>query len=192
MRPLPSKSLIFLLLLFVATGTAPVTVATAQPNPIAYNLAGILYSSDTQKSESYPIFVKIYKTDQVHLVYRGQSGSDSILIFVRKTAGDAVGAIEKFLEWERLATSRKETLSKKIASVGSVSGAYVYFGFRSIEAERHVLVMGIRSKLLGDSSGAASGIVDAMMDRENAGKLRNLLVRFSKGESLKDPSDVYR
>jgi hypothetical protein len=165
--------------------------AAEQPKSIPSSLSGIKYDTTGKVSEPYAIFVKTYR-DQLYLVYRGPNNRETNLIFVKKSALEAIAAIDKFMEWERLAVSRKETLSKKISGVPSLAGIYLYFGFKSLDVGRHVLEMGIRSKMLGDSSGAAAGIVDAMVDRDNAVKLRELLVRFSKGEALDKEGDVYR
>ncbi|PTY03661.1 hypothetical protein DB347_20730 [Opitutaceae bacterium EW11] len=163
----------------------------AKPVAIPSDLEGIQIGTTAAGGEKYALSLTA-TPDELHIVYRGANGRDAQVVFTRKKAGDLVAALDKYLEWEQLATSRGEVLTKRIASVPSISGFNVYVGFKSLEAGRHALQMGIRSKLLGDSSGSAAGIVDLLMDRPNVEKLRALAVRFQKGEPLTEAGDVYR
>jgi hypothetical protein len=170
-----------------------VSFAATPPRPIPCDISGLRYDPIQMKSEAYPIFLQTTSgNDLIDVTYKGNGTQEFHLVFIRKTAKDAIAAIDKFFEWEQLATSRGETLSKKISSVGSVSGCNVYTGFTSLSKDKHALQMGVRSKLLGDSSGAAAGIVDLLIDHPNAEKLKQMLIRLMNGESLDKAADVYR
>lgn len=179
--------LVCLLTSISVAGYAYAAKAIAVPSSIE----GVRQPSEQVDYESYPLAINI-RGDVLYIVYKGAGGRESQVMFARKHVEMMCAAIDKFLEWEKLATTRGETLAKKIGEVKTVSGAYVYVGFKSITKGRHVVQLGIRSRLLGDSSGTAAGITDLMIDRASAEKLKALLVRFAKGESLGDTGDVYR
>ncbi len=162
----------------------------AEATPVPTDLVGVRHTQ-AGGYETYALLLSTAK-DILDVSYKADNGRDLHVMFVRKKASEMIAAIDKFLEWEQLATSRGETLSKKIAGVGSVSGSYVFVGLKSLEKGKHVLEMGVRSKLLGDSSGAAAGVVDVQIDRANAEKLKIVLERFAKGEKLDAVADVYR
>jgi hypothetical protein len=87
-------------------------------------------------------------------------------------------AIDKFIEWEELATRRAEQFTKRISGV-DYHGAEWAFRFNSIGLGQHHLSIGIRSKLLGD--GVIAGSPDMSLDKVNAIKLRNLIADYRDG-----------
>ena len=109
----------------------------------------------------------------------------------RSKAGEFIAAIDKYLSWEKLARERGDQLSKKIGSV-SFGGANYVIRFYTAAGDKHYLLMGVRSKVLGDGP-IEPDIYDLSFDRENAEKLKSIIESFSGNRlSQEDKSQIYK
>ncbi len=153
--------------------TYPDTSATSLPS----DLAAIRHT--TAGEESNPVFLS-FTADSLVLRYKGIGAGDLFVTVPKKACSEYMAAVGKFLEWEKTAQSRGETFTKRIAGIEYASGAILSVRFKSLTKQKHVVVFGVRSKLLGEDF-KTDNLPDLEFDRENAERFLKLLERFSSG-----------
>ncbi len=109
----------------------------------------------------------------------------------RDKAGEFSAAIEKFLAWEEIASERGDQVSKKIGSV-SFAGANYVIRLYTATAGKHYLLMGVRSKILGDGP-IEPDVYDLSFDRANAEKLKAIIADFAVNQLPQSNQDqIYK
>ncbi len=141
------------------------------------DLSGVRYNPLAGQYFNYPLTAE---TDGDTLLIREQEHAYAVtaIRFNKKCIPGVVSAIDKYLEWEELATRRSEQFTKRIAGVDYQGGEWA-FRFHSVGVGQHHLSIGARSKLLGD--GVVAGVPDMSLDRANVLKLRKLIVDYRDG-----------
>lgn len=97
--------------------------------------------------------------------------------FDQRFCAQYVELIDKYLEWESLARTRSDALTKKIGTASSwsqVGTSKLSFSFHSGNETSHFLVVGLDMGL-GTTN-------DLYFDRSDATELKKLLLKLQKGE----------
>lgn len=120
------------------------------------------------------------------------NGQQSFLQFPAGSGGMAAAHIDKYLEWETLARSRGDALTKDIgrspawSSMGAGSGSQIKMSLHSGNAKTHLLVATYCA------AGTCSERESLYFDRTDAIELRRLLLQLDAGAlSSTDPS-IYK
>jgi len=139
------------------------------------------YNDIAAKYMPRPTFVELGKIDGVRVLHitsdeYGKIGNDpqkTSHLFLKQTYSDNyIALIDKFLEWEKLASDRKDTLEKNIGEAKD----NLVFDFFSGNENSHYLVISFKT----------SGVVlwESYFPKSEAETLRSLLVKL-KNDNLK-------
>lgn len=146
MKLLPQLAL---LLMFCVAGC----VAPEASKRIQSRVTALEYNSVSSTYEKRPTFAEIHKTSGKKLLQLTMNsyGSRNIWIaFHEDRIPEYIAAIDKFVEWKKLATQRNESISKEIASISSNLGVKLVFTFHSARLGHHFLQITVGSSgLLG-------------------------------------------
>ncbi len=197
-------ALVFLLALVGCTTVEQDTRLSTSLTAMEYNDVGARYMPQptfvsTQKmSDGKSVLMVHMNTYGVPHVYDNSGLSPSVLDtmkyfelrFSKENVTGYVSAIDKYLEWESLASERKDQLTKEIGQVptwgNGGSNVLLKFTFHSGNEHEHFLVVSVHSMGidLEDSQ---------VYDQQNAKELKRLLLAFASG-SLQhtDINSVYK
>ena len=161
--------------------------ATAPPTRISSSLAGSDFNSASSQYLARPTFISILpsETSPTLLVemtpYNGYNPTLGIeqpwrVPFEQKYVADYLPLIDKYFEWEELASSRGDAIGKEIGRARSSSGfgsggAELRFTFFSGNASSHDLVVG---------QCLATCLDPIHFSKTNVVELRRLLVEFQQ------------
>jgi hypothetical protein len=142
------------------------------------DISAVRYNDIASTNFAYPLVVE--HTDKM-LILKAQeyTSMPSQFMIDKKIIPDFLSAIDKYLEWESLATARGEQITKKISAI-SYHGANLVIRFHSANRSTHLFTVGIRSKILGDDV-VAPGVSDLTLDKANTLKLKKLIIDFRDG-----------
>ena len=119
-------------------------------------------------------------------------GRESVFRFPAMTSAAAVANIDKYFEWEQLASARGDALTKEIgrsrswSSMGAGSGAQIKMSMHSGNERNHYLA------LVFCAAGTCVEDAPMFLDRAGAVELRNLLVQMDAGTLKSADSQVYK
>lgn len=109
------------------------------------------------------------------------------VMFYERDVPRYIAAIDKYLEWEKMALEKGDILEKEIATIPAPSGLNIYFVFHSGNHTNHYLGVGHSDKgLLGKTSA-----VSFVLTRENALVLKRHLADLPN-MSAEVQADAYR
>lgn len=94
--------------------------------------------------------------------------------------------IDKYLEWEELASSRKDQIDKEIGRVGTLNGVLV-FDFYSGNSANHYLVVSTTA----ESMTFGTRLWSAYFPVNEAKTLKSLLLKFEAGTFKAVDEDIY-
>ena len=97
--------------------------------------------------------------------------------FDQRFCSQYIELIDKYLDWESLARTRGDAITKKIGSASSwshIGTSKLSFSLHSGNDNNHYLVIGLDTGL--------GTMDDLYFARRDAGELKNLLLRLQKGE----------
>lgn len=176
-----------ILLALFLTGCASPTVETR----LSTDLSAYEYNDLSSQYMSRPTFVTVESVDSLKILHLttneyGKVGYDpqkvKHIFFTKPNVDGYVKLIDKYLEWETLATTRGDQISKNI---GNVDGHHnLYFNFFSGNASDHYLVI----------STVASGaeLWPVYFPKSEVIKLRKLLLDFKEDKFQKTDMSVYQ
>ncbi len=157
-------------------------------------------TTDIEASEYNSIIAK-YKHRPTFVEYETHSNSDEAIrikmdmygsgiattIHTRSTAQEMIFIIDKYINWEEMATKEGDQISKNIGTVDSFNGSKMEFNFHSGNSRSHCLKVSFCP--LGDCSNSS----DQFFDKENSIKLKELVIslRDRKFELL-DVEEKYK
>jgi hypothetical protein len=97
--------------------------------------------------------------------------------FVKQYVDDYVQLIDKYIEWEKIASSKGDLLNKVIGEADLWIGASLVFRFYSGNERKHYLEITAGESIL--------------LDKENVLVLRNLLIKFKNNQIHETDTSVY-
>lgn len=180
---------VLLIVTHLVAGCAAGMVETSQR--VSSGLRGLQFNSVASDYMTMPTSVNIEKMrdgQKVLSVTVDSYGSiPHNVMFYERDITQCVAAIDKFLEWEKIAVTKQDLLEKEIAAVPAPSGMTIYFVFTSGNERSHYLGIGhTMTGMLGKISA-----VSFYLDRVGAAKLRDHLLDLPN-QSSKPVSDDYR
>lgn len=120
----------------------------------------------------------------------GKMGYDPMkqthVFFSKEHVSEYVAYIDKYLEWEELASSRKDQIDKEIGRVGTLNGVLV-FDFYSGNSANHYLVVSTTA----ESMTFGTRLWSAYFPVNEAKTLKSLLLKFEAGTFKAVDEDIY-
>jgi len=139
------------------------------------------YNSLTHKYEARPTFLELttFKNGSDYLaVFMDEYGSTAAeLRFVDEQANEYIALIDKYLEWEKLATVNEDIVDKKIGSAKGFANT-INFSFYSGSQYSHFLVLD------------TLGVNDQFYSRADAIALREVLAEYRDGKIKQNDIDA--
>lgn len=147
------------------------------------------YNSVASNYMPRPTFTELGTVDGVKVLHitsdeYGKIGNDpqkTSHIYLKQTyVDDYISLIDKFLEWEKLASERGDTLEKNIGEAKD----NLVFDFYSGNSKSHYLVISLK----------ASGVIlwENYFPKTEVSNLRNLLIQFKNNQIKTTDSSVYQ
>lgn len=122
------------------------------------------------------------------LVVEGYGSDFSAVTFNSKYAQEYVNLIDKYFEWEALASSSKDTVDKEIGSIKTTKNGEnftTHFGFFSASSQTHFLTL--------SPCPSSSGCISINLKKNDAAKLQTALIKLAEGTlQQKPPTDRYQ
>lgn len=128
-----------------------------------------------------PTFVSVVEiggTEMLRVEYQEYGTSTSTVNFVKEHIDSYIHHIEKYLKWEKIASTKRDQINKVIGDAALWAGASLQFSFYSGNATHHYLVV------TPCGLGLCSGDPRVTLDRKNAIMLKELLLKY-KGNQLR-------
>lgn len=182
------------LLITIITLSALVIAGCASPtveSRLATDLSAYEFNNLTSQYMARPTFVTLESVDSLKILHLttneyGKVGNDpqkvKHIFFTKPQVDGYITLIDKYLEWESLATERGDQVNKNI---GNVDGHHnLNFSFYSGNTNRHYLVIS-----------TVSGGVElwpTYFPKSEAVKLRELLMNFKENKLQKTDMSVYQ
>lgn len=171
---------VFLLLSIVISGCSSVPSVTQR---MGVDFQGAVYNDITNQYMPQMTWAKISSHDEggrIELVEVrvDRYGSGSNFLYIDLDNIDRhIGAVDKYLKWEKLASKRRELVDKEIDKIPSKYLSYnIEYSFHSGNETNHFLSVD------HGTSFATRGMYAIYFDRENAMKYKEMLVKFKNGE----------
>ncbi|MBG0760640.1 hypothetical protein BOO22_14595 [Vibrio cidicii] len=179
---------IALLFLLVVAGCASIKSETR----IESNLRVKEFNSISSRYMDRPTFITLYELsgDDRFLYVQSDSyrpNKSNTISYGLKYVDEYIAFIDKFLEWEKLATERKDTLNKDIGETSSWAGALnLKFSFYSGNSRSHFLEVAGCGLMCVDTSPFQ------YFDQAAAKELRSLLIKMKENQFKPTDDSVYK
>lgn len=157
---------------------------------VSSNLRAVEYNNISSQYMERPTFVAVEKLsgpdDRMRVEVDTYSSSATWVYFIREYVDEYIPLIDKYLKWEKIASSKGDQINKVIGTAGLWAGASMQFSFYSGNAQRHYLV------IEPCGLGLCSGETQLYVDKRNAEILKGLLIKFKKNEIHQNDTSAYQ
>jgi len=158
---------------------------------IESSVTALDYNSISSTYEKRPTFAELHNVagkNVLELKMNSYGTRDIWVVFHQDHVAEYLSAIDKFEEWRKIATERKEMISKEISKVSAYGGATLVFTFHAAAQDRFLLQITVGSTGLLGTIPIDRGM---MFDSSELEALRAML-RKLPSEVVNSPDGIYK
>lgn len=135
------------------------------------------FGNTLQFSGEYRAFIDLRDDGLIVITSLDYLSNSYLFYFSPDDAAQVIAAIDKYLMWDEIAVRDRDSFDKKITVIDNFQKPEIWF--ISSNELNHYLTIGMRSWAV---PGQMKGIPDLNLDRVNAIKLKELMLKLQSGE----------